>query len=108
MSLSLVPAALWAAIPMMVPASRLGTAFGVVGWIQNVGLMLFPWIAGKIADANTTLETVAGEEKMHIDYTMTLILFAGLASAGLVAAIILKWVDGRRTEGISIEEVIKT
>jgi MFS family permease len=108
MSLSLVPAALWAAIPMMVPASRLGTAFGVVGWIQNVGLMLFPWIAGKIADAHTSVEMVAGEEKMHIDYTMTLVLFAGLASAGLAAAIILKWVDSRRSAGISIEEVIKS
>jgi len=107
MSLSLVPAALWAAIPMMVPASRLGTAFGVVNWIQNVGLMLFPWIAGKIADIHTTVENVAGEETMHIDYTMTLMLFAGLASAGLVAALLLKWVDRRRTDGISIENVIK-
>jgi MFS family permease len=108
MSLSLVPAALWAAIPMMVPASRLGTAFGVIGWIQNVGLMLFPWIAGKIADAHTTVEMVGGEEKMHIDYAMTVVLFAGLASAGLVAAFLLKWVDGRRSDGISIEEVIKS
>jgi hypothetical protein len=92
----------------MVPASRLGTAFGVVNWIQNVGLMLFPWIAGKVADAHTTTEMVAGKETMHIDYSMTMMLFAGLASAGLVAAILLKWVDNRRTHGLSIEEVIKT
>jgi len=108
MSLSLVPVALWAAIPMMVPASRLGTAFGTIGWIQNVGLMLFPWIAGKVADAHTTVKMVAGEETMHIDYTMTVVLLAGLASAGLMAALLLKWVDGHRTEGLSIEGVIKT
>jgi len=36
------------------------------------------------------------------------VLFAGLATAGLVAALLLKWVDSRRSEGISIEEVIKS
>jgi hypothetical protein len=54
------------------------------------------------------IEMVAGKETMHIDYSMTMMLFAGLASAGLVAAILLKWVDNRRTHGLSIEEVIKT
>jgi hypothetical protein len=38
---------------------------------------------------------------------MTMMMFAGLASAGLVAALLLKWVDRRRTDGISIENVIK-
>ena len=47
------------------------------------------WREGKIADAHTTVEIVAGEEKMHIDYAMTVVLFAGLATAGLVAALLL-------------------
>lgn len=52
-ALSLVPAALWAAVPLMVPSCRVGTAFGLIGYVQNVGLLLFPWLAGKIADAHT-------------------------------------------------------
>jgi MFS family permease len=98
-ALSLVPAALWAAIPMMVPENRLGTAFGVVGYVQNVGLMLFPFLAGKIADAHT----VSGV----VDYTSTMLMFAGLGIVGFVFALLLKWADGRRKDGISIESVLR-
>lgn len=102
-ALSLVPAALWAAIPMMVPESRLGTAFGVVGWVQNVGLMLFPYLAGKIADAHTTVNA-AGEST--VDYTSTMLMFVILGFVGFVFALLLKWTDARRKQGISIEKVM--
>jgi MFS family permease len=95
-ALSLVPAALWAAIPLMVPENRLGTAFGVVGYIQNVGLMLFPWIAGKIADAHTLRQVVDGKETQVVDYTSTLLLFASLGIAGLIFATLLKRADKKR------------
>ncbi|MDD5307931.1 MAG: MFS transporter [Deltaproteobacteria bacterium] len=98
-ALSLVPAALWAAIPMMVPENRLGTAFGVVGYVQNVGLMLFPFLAGKIADAHT----VAGV----VDYTSTMLMFAGLGVVGFAFSVLLKWADGRRKDGVSIEAVLR-
>ncbi len=101
-ALSLVPAALWAAIPMMVPESRLGTAFGVVGYVQNVGLMLFPYLAGKIADAHTTV--VNGQPV--VDYTSTMLMFVALGLAGLVLAVLLKVADARRKAGPSIEDVI--
>ena len=102
-SLSLVPAALWAAIPMMVKENKLGTAFGIVGWIQNLGLMLFPWIAGKIADANTVTKVVDGVEKSIVDYTNTMIMFAMLGIVGVVFAIALKRVD-KKSKGPSIEK----
>ncbi|HQO26894.1 MAG TPA: MFS transporter, partial [Acidobacteriota bacterium] len=102
-ALSLVPAALWAAIPMMVPESRLGTAFGVIGYIQNVGLMLFPWIAGKIADAHTV---PGADGKPVVDYTSTMLLFAALGVLGFAFALLLKWADKRRTDGPSIEAVM--
>jgi MFS family permease len=35
----LVPAALWPSVPMVVEPSRVGTAFGLLTAIQNVGLM---------------------------------------------------------------------
>jgi len=104
-SLSLVPAALWAAIPMMVKENHLGTAFGVVGYVQNIGLTFFPYLAGRIADAYTTVEMVGGEEVTHTDYTMTMVMFAALGVLGFFFAIALKRVDARRTEGPSIEAV---
>lgn len=105
-ALSLVPAALWAAIPMMVEERHLGTAFGVVGYVQNVGLMLFPYLAGRIADAYTTVETVGGERVSTVDYTMTMIMFAALGIVGFSFAVALKATDRRRRDGVSIEEVI--
>jgi MFS family permease len=101
-ALSLVPAALWAAIPMMVPESRLGTAFGVVGYVQNVGLMLVPYLAGKIADAHTTM--VNGQPV--VDYTSTMLMFASLGLVGFVFSLLLKATDARRKSGISIESVL--
>ncbi len=101
-ALSLVPAALWAAIPMLVPEARLGTAFGVVGYVQNVGLMLFPYLAGKIADAHTTI--VNGQPV--VDYTSTMLMFASLAVVGFVFSVLLKAADARRREGPSLEQVI--
>jgi MFS family permease len=101
-ALSLVPAALWAAIPMMVPESRLGTAFGVVGWVQNLGLWLFPLVAGKIADAHTV--TVNGQAV--VDYTSTMLMFAALGLVGFVFSLLLKAADSRRREGPSIEQVL--
>jgi len=33
---------------------RLGTAYGVMTLIQNFGLMLFPWLNGKLREATGT------------------------------------------------------
>ncbi|MBN1163688.1 MAG: MFS transporter [Candidatus Krumholzibacteriota bacterium] len=49
-SFSLVPAALWPAVPILVREKFLGTAYGLIAWIQNMGLAAFPWLAGKIVD----------------------------------------------------------
>lgn len=102
-ALSLVPAALWAAIPMMVPESRLGTAFGVIGYVQNLGLMLFPYLAGRIADAHT----VAGPGGQPVvDYAPTMLMFAVLGLIGFAFSLVLKVADARRREGPSIEDVL--
>ncbi|MBI4699672.1 MAG: MFS transporter [Deltaproteobacteria bacterium] len=102
-ALSLVPAALWAAIPMMVPESRLGTAFGVIGYVQNVGLLVFPWVAGKINDAHTTMTPGGGK---LVDYTTTMLMFAALGLVGFAFSVLLKRTDARRKAGVSIEGVM--
>ncbi len=77
-SFSLVPAAMWPSIPIMVEEKRLGTAFGLMTLIQNAGLTLFNWVAGKLTD-------LAGG-----DYTPTILMFASLGLGGLVFALLLK------------------
>ena len=82
----LVPAALWPSVPMIVEEKRVGTAFGLLTAIQNLGLGLFPFLNGKLRDATGT-------------YTATQFMFAGLGVAGLIFAVLLLRAD-RRQGGI--------
>ncbi len=60
---SLVPAAMWPSVPKLVPAKVLGTAYSLIYWVQNLGLMLFKMLAGNIlaaAPSPSTLPTNSG------------------------------------------------
>ncbi len=45
---SLVPSAMWPSVPKIIPEKQLGTAYAVIFWIQNIGLMLVPLILGNV------------------------------------------------------------
>jgi MFS family permease len=81
-SFVLVPAAMWPSVPLIVEKNRVGTAFGLMTMIQNIGLGLFPWLNGKLRDVT------------H-DYTASMLMFAGLGAVGLVFAVLLKRSDLR-------------
>jgi MFS family permease len=49
---SLVPAVLWPAVPILVSAQRLGTAYGLMTMLQNIGMMLANLGAGALNDAS--------------------------------------------------------
>lgn len=78
----LVPAAMWPSIPIIVSKQRVGTAFGLMTMLQNIGLGLFPWLNGKLRD-------------MTGDYTASQIMFASLGLLGLMFAFLLKRADAR-------------
>jgi MFS family permease len=82
----LVPAALWPAVPLIVERRRLGTAFGVMTLIQNVGLMLFPYLNGLLREETRT-------------YTLSMLMFAGLGAVALVFGIYL-WRGDRRADRV--------
>jgi len=89
-SFSLVPAAMWPAVPIMVEEKRLGTAFGLMTLIQNVGLTLFNWLAGRLTD-------LAGG-----DYTNTILMFASLGFVGLIFSLLLKRAVTKEGSGIEL------
>lgn len=76
----LVPAALWPAVPLVVARERVGTAFGLMTMIQNVGLTVFPWVNGMLRDRTAS-------------YTASQILFASLGAAGLGFSLLLRRAD---------------
>jgi MFS family permease len=91
---SLVPAALWPAVPILVKERLLGTAYGLIGWIQNAGLAAFPWLAGKVVDA-------AGEDVVS-GYVNMEWMFASLSIAGLFFSILLLIVDRKHGTGLNL------
>ena len=48
---SLVPAVLWPAVPYLVSPERLGTAYGLMTMLQNIGMMLANFGAGALNDS---------------------------------------------------------
>jgi len=79
----LVPAALWPSIPLIVKKNRVGTAFGLMTAIQNVGFGLFNPLNG-------VLRTATGS------YTASQFMFASLGIVGLAFAILLKRADKKQ------------
>jgi len=66
-----------------------GTAFGLMTAIQNLGLGLFPFLNGKLRDVTGT-------------YTATQVMFAGLGGVGLIFALLLLRSD--RRHGNTLEQ----
>ena len=81
---SLVPAVLWPAVPYVVSAERLGTAYGLMTMLQNVGLTVFNVAAGRLNDANG-----AGAENPS-GYIPMLWMFCLLSLFGFVFAAALR------------------
>jgi MFS family permease len=85
----LVPAAMWPSVPLIVRSERVGTAFGLMTAIQNIGLGLFPLLNGLLRD--TTGSYVASQ-----------VMFASLGLVGLVFALLLKRADKREGRGLEV------
>ncbi len=99
---SLVPAAMWPAVAKIVPEYRIGTAYGTMFSLQNLGLFAIPILAGTILDRtnpNITPEMIETGSKLV--YTPTILMFALFGVLGLIFALLLKWDD--KTSGYGLE-----
>jgi len=89
---SLLPAALWPAVPKIVPMKQLGTSYSIIYYIQNIGLMLIPVLIGKVLEHDTV-----GEQ---VDYTHSLIIFAVIGVGAIITSAALLGLDRRRQYGL--------
>ena len=87
----LVPAAMWPSVPLIVRSERVGTAFGLMTAIQNIGLGLFPLLNGLLRDKTG-------------DYVASQVMFAGLGLVGLTFALLLKRADRREGHVLEIAQ----
>ncbi|MFP4470837.1 MAG: MFS transporter, partial [Bacteroidales bacterium] len=102
-SFSLVPAAMWPAVAKIVSEKRIGTAYGAMFSLQNLGLWAFPLLIGIVLDATNpdiTPEVIATGIYTY-DYTWALLMLAVLGLFGLIFAILLKRED--KVSGYGLE-----
>ena len=78
----LVPACIWPCVPLIVDARVVGTAFGLMTAIQNMGLAAYPAANGALRDAT------------H-GYTASQVMFAALGFCGLIFSLLLLRADHR-------------
>ncbi|MCF0177585.1 MAG: MFS transporter [Bacteroidales bacterium] len=78
---ALVPAAMWQSVPKIVPEKNLGTAYSLIYWFQNIGMMLVPIFVGRIFK-NEAAEALSAA--VHAEF-----IFIGLGILAIVVALML-------------------
>ncbi|MDR1714668.1 MAG: MFS transporter [Prevotella sp.] len=118
---SLVPSAMWPSVPKIIPENKLGTAYALIFWVQNWGLMGVPYLIGKVLDkyciigTEKVMEEVTknGVTKMVektitlYDYTLPMIIFTSFGVLAIIVAFMLKAEDKKKGYGLELPNIKK-
>lgn len=97
---SLVPAIMWPSVAIVTPASKLGTAYGLMTMIQNIGLFGFNIIIGWANDHSmASTSNPAG-------YHLGMWIFSSLGFFGLFFALLLR-ISETGSKGHGLEKGMK-
>lgn len=104
LAFSLVPASMWPSVPKIVEDRFLGSAYGLIFWIQNIGLLAVPILIGwALSAANPGVaEAIAAGENVKYDYTIPEFIFAGFGVLAMVLSLVLKAVDKKQGFGLDL------
>ena len=91
-SFSLVPAALWPSVPKIIDERILGSAYCVIFWIQNWGLLLVPIVIGKALDATG-------------GYTVPMVIFSSFGLFASFIGFMLKHEDKKKGYGLELPNI---
>lgn len=83
---SLVPAALWPTVSRIVPEKNLGTAYSLMYWIQNMGMLLVPVAVGFVFRNEVTMPGNALQEQsaaLHAEF-----IFISLSVLAIAVSVI--------------------
>lgn len=94
---SLVPSAMWPSVPKIIPEKQLGTAYALIFWVQNWGLMGVPALIGWVLDRYCRL---GDEGQPAYDYTLPMVIFACFGVLALIFAVMLKAEDKKKGYGL--------
>lgn len=106
---SLVPSAMWPSVPKIIPERQLGTAFALIFWVQNWGLMGVPlligWVLEKYCITGTSI--INGQTVTSYDYTIPMLIFMMFGVTALVVAFLLKAEDRKKGYGLELPNMKK-
>lgn len=107
---ALVPSAMWPSVPKIIPERQLGTAYALIFWVQNIGLMGVPYLIGwilnnycitgsKIMDGGITITTY--------NYTIPMLTFSSFGLLAVILATLLKREDAKKGYGLELPNIKK-
>jgi predicted MFS family arabinose efflux permease len=102
---SLVPASMWPSLPKIVEDRYLGSAYGLIFYIQNIGLLLVPMLIGYALSASNpgvSEQIAAGVEGVKYNYTVPELIFSGFGVLAIILSVVLKRVDHKNSYGLDI------
>ena len=102
---SLVPSAMWPSVPKIIPENKLGTAYALIFWVQNWGLMGVPFLIGVVLDAYCVTGITDG--RPNYDYTIPMLIFACFGILAIIFAFLLKAEDKKKGYGLENPNIQK-
>ncbi len=107
---SLVPSAMWPSVPKIIPEKQLGTAYSMIFWVQNWGLMLVPLLIGWVLDKYCVIERIMLDDdttQTKYDYMLPMVIFTAFGTAALLFAFLLKREDKQKGYGLELPNIKK-
>jgi len=106
---SLVPSAMWPSVPKIIPEKQLGTAYALIFWVQNIGLMGVPALIGWVLDKYciTGTHLIDGSPVPSYNYTLPMMIFTCFGIIALVFALLLKAEDKKKGYGLELPNIKK-
>lgn len=106
---SMVPSAMWPSLAKIMPERQLGTTYALTFYIQNIGLWGMPVLIGWVLDKYCIIGThvINGIEVNKYDYTLPMMIFAGICSMAIVLAFLVKLEDKKKGYGLQLPNIKK-
>ncbi len=106
---SLVPSAMWPSVPKIIPMKQLGTAYALIFWVQNWGLMGVPMLIGWVLDKYciTGTRMIDGISVPTYNYQIPMMIFTSLGLLAIVFGFLLKAEDKKKGYGLEMPNIVK-
>ncbi|MCJ7821062.1 MAG: MFS transporter [Bacteroidales bacterium] len=106
---SLVPSAMWPSVPKIIPEKQLGTAYALIFWVQNWGLMGVPYLIGWVLDKYCVTGTylLDGVPVPSYNYQLPMMIFTALGVVALGFGFLLKAEDRKKGYGLEKPNIVK-